>query len=119
MTDNVLKADALGGQSAGSRGSHRAAANAGGAVLILPDFCARVAVLEFDSFPTDPKEQLSLVRFRMKRSVPFDVESAAVSFHPTDGEGQGRRSGGGRRSARDRRAIRSAVSRRRACIPGL
>ena len=54
----------------------------GRAVLILPDFCARVAVLEFDSFPTDPKEQMSLVRFRMKRSVPFDVESAAISFHP-------------------------------------
>ncbi len=29
-----------------------------------------------------PKEQMSLVRFRMKRSVPFDVESAAISFHP-------------------------------------
>ena len=61
----------------------------GRAVLILPDFCARVAVLEFDAFPTDPKEQMSLVRFRMKRSVPFDVESAAVSFHPQGVEGKG------------------------------
>jgi type IV pilus assembly protein PilM len=50
------------------------------AALILPDFCARISVLDFDNFPSDPKEQLSLVRFRMKRSVPFDVESAAVSF---------------------------------------
>jgi type IV pilus assembly protein PilM len=48
--------------------------------LILPDYSARIAVLDFDSFPTDPKEQLSLVRFRVKRSVPFDVESAAVSY---------------------------------------
>jgi type IV pilus assembly protein PilM len=48
--------------------------------LILPDYCARVAVLDFDSFPTDRKEQLSLVRFRMKKSVPFDVESAAVGY---------------------------------------
>lgn len=48
--------------------------------LILPDYCARVAVLDFDSFPTDPHEQLSLVRFRMKKSVPFDVESAAVGY---------------------------------------
>jgi type IV pilus assembly protein PilM len=47
--------------------------------LILPDFSARVAVLDFDDFPSDPAEQLSLVRFRLKRSVPFDVESAAVS----------------------------------------
>ena len=42
--------------------------------LILPDFSARVAVLDFDDFPSDPAEQLSLVRFRLKRSVPFDVE---------------------------------------------
>src|SRR5207244_3377183 len=50
------------------------------AALILPDYCARVAVLDFDSFPADPKEQLSLVRFRLKKSVPFDVDSAAVGY---------------------------------------
>jgi type IV pilus assembly protein PilM len=50
------------------------------AALILPDFCTRIAVLDFDAFPSDVKEQLSLVRFRLKRSVPFDVESAAVSY---------------------------------------
>ncbi len=48
--------------------------------LILPDYSSRMAVLDFDSFPSDPKEQRSLVRFRLKRSVPFDVESAAVSY---------------------------------------
>ena len=50
--------------------------------LILPDYCARVAVLDFDSFPGDSKEQLALVRFRLKKSVPFDVESAAVGYWP-------------------------------------
>jgi type IV pilus assembly protein PilM len=50
------------------------------AALILPDYCARIAVLDFDNFPSDAKEQASLVRFRMKRSVPFDVESAALSY---------------------------------------
>jgi len=48
--------------------------------LILPDFSARISVLDFDSFPTDAKEQAALVRFRLKRSVPFDVESAVVSY---------------------------------------
>jgi len=48
--------------------------------LILPDFSARISVLDFDSFPTDPKEQASLIRFRVKRSVPFDVETAAMSY---------------------------------------
>jgi type IV pilus assembly protein PilM len=48
--------------------------------LILPDYATRMAVLDFDQFPSEPKEQLSLVRFRLKRSVPFDVDSAAVSY---------------------------------------
>ena len=50
------------------------------AALILPDFCARVAVLDFDNFPTDPHEQIALLRFRMKKSVPFDVDTAIVSY---------------------------------------
>jgi type IV pilus assembly protein PilM len=48
--------------------------------LILPDYCARTSVLDFDSFPSDAKEQLALIHFRSKRSVPFDVESAALSY---------------------------------------
>lgn len=50
------------------------------AAVILPDYAARVTVLDFDSFPSDAQEQLSLVRFRVKKSIPFDVESAAVSY---------------------------------------
>jgi type IV pilus assembly protein PilM len=50
------------------------------AALILPDYCARVAVLDFDNFPTDQQEQVALLRFRMKKSVPFDVDSAIVSY---------------------------------------
>jgi type IV pilus assembly protein PilM len=78
LTDNVLKPDALAdavraivGQSVRKRR----------AVVILPDYSARISVLGFDQFPTDPREQASLVRFRMKKSVPFDVETAAVSYH--------------------------------------
>jgi type IV pilus assembly protein PilM len=48
--------------------------------LILPDYCTRIAVLDFDEFPSEAKEQLSLVRFRLKRSVPFDVEAAVVGY---------------------------------------
>jgi len=51
-----------------------------GAALILPDFSVRIMVLDFDSFPADAKEQLALIKFRLKRSVPFDVESAAISY---------------------------------------
>ncbi|MGA2134884.1 MAG: hypothetical protein ABSH50_21570 [Bryobacteraceae bacterium] len=48
--------------------------------LILPDYSTRLAVLDFDNFPSDAKEQLSLVRFRLRKSIPFDVESAAMSY---------------------------------------
>lgn len=51
------------------------------AAVILPDYCSRLTVLDFDSFPKDPAEQSSLVRFRVKKSVPFDVDAAAVGFH--------------------------------------
>ena len=81
MADNVLKPDALADKVRAVSGVS-AGRKRGRAVVILPDFCARVAVLEFDAFPADPKEQLSLVRFRMKRSVPFDVESAVIAFSP-------------------------------------
>jgi len=55
--------------------------------LILPDFSARTTVVDFDSFPSDVREQASLVRFRLKRSVPFDVESAALSYHAQPSHG--------------------------------
>ncbi len=52
------------------------------AALILPDACARVWVLDFVDFPSDAKEQISLIQFRLKKSVPYDVESAALSYYP-------------------------------------
>jgi type IV pilus assembly protein PilM len=58
------------------------------AALILPDYCTRIAVVDFDSFPSDPKEQASLVRFRVKRSVPFDVDSAALGYWAQPGAGK-------------------------------
>ena len=48
--------------------------------LILPDYSARVSVLDFDSFPEKAEDQEALVRFRIKKSVPFDVETAALSY---------------------------------------
>lgn len=81
LADNVQKADAFADAVRAITGGGQAGRKRGRAVVILPDYAARVAVLGFDQFPTDPKEQNSLVRFRMKKSVPFDVESAAVSYY--------------------------------------
>ncbi len=58
-------------------------------VVILPDFSVRVAVIDFDAFPADPQQRLSLVRFRIKKSLPFEVESAGLSyFVQPDGGGK-------------------------------
>jgi type IV pilus assembly protein PilM len=48
--------------------------------LILPDTAVRVLLLDFDNLPTKPADALPIVRFRLKKLVPFDVEHAAVSY---------------------------------------
>jgi type IV pilus assembly protein PilM len=79
VRDNVLSMEDLSAAVAtlAPRNEKRARA-----VLILPDFSVRVSVLDFDSFPPDVEQQRSLVRFRIKKSLPFDVESATVTYHP-------------------------------------
>ncbi|MBI5282584.1 MAG: hypothetical protein HY858_12945 [Candidatus Solibacter usitatus] len=52
------------------------------AALILPDYSARITVLDFDTFPADPQEQIQLARFRVKRVVPFDIDSAVIACYP-------------------------------------
>ncbi len=52
------------------------------AAVILPDSCARLSLLDFDAFPRKAEEQLALIRFRLKRTVPFDIESAIIRFAP-------------------------------------
>jgi hypothetical protein len=51
------------------------------AALILPDNCVRVAVLEFDTLPEKEEERRALIRFRLRKSVPFDVDEAALAWY--------------------------------------
>lgn len=48
--------------------------------LIVPDMTARVFVLDFDSLPEKAAEALPVLRFRLRKMVPFEVEHAAVSY---------------------------------------
>jgi len=50
-------------------------------IAIVPDAAVRVMLVEFDALPSDTEEALGVVRFRLKKSLPFDVEKAKVSFH--------------------------------------
>jgi len=50
-------------------------------IAVLPDAAVRVVLLDFDTLPTKRDEAESVVRFRLKKSLPFDVEKAKISYH--------------------------------------
>ncbi len=50
-------------------------------IAVVPDAAVRVVLLEFDSLPSDAEEAAGVVRFRLKKSLPFDVDKARVSYH--------------------------------------
>jgi type IV pilus assembly protein PilM len=50
-------------------------------IAIVPDAAVRVMLVEFDTLPSDTEEALGVVRFRLKKSLPFDVDKAKVSYH--------------------------------------
>src|SRR6202158_3444949 len=56
-------------------------------IAILPDTSVRVVLLDFETLPSKRDEAESVVRFRLKKSLPFDVEKAKVSYHvqPSNG----------------------------------
>ena len=37
-------------------------------------------LLDFDTLPDKPQEADAVVRFRLKKSLPFDVDQSSVSF---------------------------------------
>jgi type IV pilus assembly protein PilM len=57
-----------------------------GATLILPDNCVRIAVLDFDALPEKEEERRPLINFRLRKSVPFDIDEAALSYFPQAGK---------------------------------
>src|SRR5215471_8037721 len=66
---NALK-DALG--SVGARGKD--------VIAVLPDAAVRVVLLDFETLPDNREEAEDVVRFRLRKSLPFDVDKAKVSY---------------------------------------
>jgi type IV pilus assembly protein PilM len=48
--------------------------------LIIPDAATRIMLLDFDTLPDKQQEADAVVRFRLKKSLPFDVDQSSVSF---------------------------------------
>lgn len=56
-------------------------------IALLPDAAVRVVFLDFETLPSNRQEAEAVVRFRLKKSLPFDVEKAKVSYHSHPGQG--------------------------------
>ena len=48
--------------------------------LLIPDPVVRVFILPFETLPRRTDEALPLLRWRLKKSVPFDVDETVVSW---------------------------------------
>jgi type IV pilus assembly protein PilM len=84
VKENILDATAYAdavrklASAAGGRGKHTAA-------LILPDNALRLAVLEFENIPQKETERIALLRFRLRKTVPFEIDEAALAYHVQPG----------------------------------
>lgn len=79
VKDNVHDADAVAAAVASAlqevgRGTRRDIA------LLLPDLSARVTVIPVEQMPSKAEEIVTMVRFRLRKAVPFDVDDACVSY---------------------------------------
>jgi len=47
---------------------------------VIPDAAVRILLMDFDTLPDKAAEAEPIVRFRLRKSVPFDADQAALSF---------------------------------------
>src|SRR5688572_21716124 len=59
------------------------------AALVIPDLAARVSLIRFDQLPARREDLDQLIRWQMKKSLPFPLEDACITHSP------GAHSGGG------------------------
>ena len=50
-------------------------------IAVLPDAAVRVSLLDFETLPSGREDAEGVVRFRLKKSLPFDLDKARVSYH--------------------------------------
>lgn len=78
---NVLNAEALRTALNGALGA--VAGKSRDVIIVLPDVAIRVVLLDFEALPVKPEEAEPVIRFRLKKSLPFDVEQSVLSYHAT------------------------------------
>jgi len=78
VEENVTQPDAV--RSALRKVLSRVEPGGAPVALLLPDPVVRVFILPFDTLPRRASDALPLLRWRLKKSVPFDVEETVVSW---------------------------------------
>jgi type IV pilus assembly protein PilM len=48
--------------------------------LVIPDYAVRMAILDFEEFPAGDDERTALLRFRLRKTVPFPIDEAKLSY---------------------------------------
>ncbi len=75
---NLIQPDAV--RAAVGRVFSRLQAKDEEVALLLPDAVIRVFVLHFDVFPRKSEEAVPMLRWRLKKSVPFEAEETLISY---------------------------------------
>jgi type IV pilus assembly protein PilM len=84
---NVINASAL--KSAMANIVSRLRARDEDVALILPDPVIRVFVQHFDEFPRSSQEAIPMLRWKLKKSIPFEADETVISYmrQPARAEG--------------------------------
>jgi type IV pilus assembly protein PilM len=84
--DNIVNGDVL--KQAVSDALTTVGAKTHDVIAILPDASVRIALLDFDTLPDKKADVDGVIRFRLKKALPFDVDHAAVSYDIQRGNGK-------------------------------
>jgi type IV pilus assembly protein PilM len=86
LRENLLRPEevreALAGclESLGRLASTQAAAHPADIALVIPDQAARVFFISLEAFPNQPAQAIPLIRWKLKKSVPFDIDTSTISY---------------------------------------
>ena len=61
----------------------------GNLALFLPDLTARVSVVTFEQLPEKRDDLEPMVRWKLKKTVPFEIDEAALAYQRQGRSGQG------------------------------
>src|SRR5262249_5467991 len=75
---NVLNPEALPAALSSALGA--VAGKSRDVIAVLPDAAIRVVLIDFEELPVKPAESDPVIRFRLKKSLPFDVDQAVLSY---------------------------------------